>query len=252
MRQRRVGYVERPPVPALAAHVACLWTQSVTDGPPYVHRVVPDGCVDIIWQNGTLHVAGPDTGPFLATLDPGSRLIGLRFRPGAAPPLLGLPTSELRDCRVDVDELWGPEVGRLAERLAGAPDTTTGTRVLEREIASRLLRAESPDPMAGAVVAELRRPDPVSVAGLAERLGVSERQLRRRCVAAFGYGPKTLERVLRFHRAVCLVRAGRSASLAVLAADLGYADQSHLAREVRLLAGVPLSGLAGSQTERSP
>ncbi|WP_461029927.1 helix-turn-helix domain-containing protein, partial [Streptomyces sparsus] len=68
-----------------------------------------------------------------------------------------------------------------------------------------------------------------------------ERQLHRRAVRAFGYGPKTLARVLRLERALTLARAGLP--FARVAADAGYADQAHLAREVKALAGVPLTTL---------
>ena len=65
---------------------------------------------------------------------------------------------------------------------------------------------------------------------------MSERQLRRRCEVAIGYGPKTLDRVLRFQRFRCL-RDRRAASLAQLAFESGYADQAHLTREYLRLAG---------------
>jgi AraC-like DNA-binding protein len=58
---------------------------------------------------------------------------------------------------------------------------------------------------------------------------------------AFGYGAKTLARILRMSRALDLARQG--VPPAVVAADTGYADQSHLSREVRALAGVPLGNL---------
>jgi AraC-like DNA-binding protein len=91
----------------------------------------------------------------------------------------------------------------------------------------------------GAIVAPLRAGPPVRA--VAERLGLSERQLHRRCLVLFGYGPKTLGRVLRFDRAVALARGGTA--FADVAAAAGYADQAHLSREVRALAGVPLSTL---------
>ena len=72
-------------------------------------------------------------------------------------------------------------------------------------------------------------------------LSVGERRLYRRCCQAVGYGPKTLERVLRFQRAVRL--AGQTGSLAVLAARTGYADQAHLTRESRRLGGTTPSDL---------
>src|SRR5437764_768906 len=71
---------------------------------------------------------------------------------------------------------------------------------------------------------------------LAAGVGLGERQLRRRCEDAVGYGPKTLERVLRFQRFRSLASRG-AASLAELALLAGYADQPHLTREYRRLAG---------------
>ncbi|MEU4426659.1 helix-turn-helix domain-containing protein, partial [Actinoplanes sp. NPDC024001] len=79
------------------------------------------------------------------------------------------------------------------------------------------------------------------VSDIAAVAGLGERQLRRRSVAAYGYGPKTLHRIFRMRRAVALARAGRA--FAAVAADAGYADQAHLSRDVRALAGVPLSEL---------
>ena len=70
---------------------------------------------------------------------------------------------------------------------------------------------------------------------LGAQLGVSERQLRRRFADAVGYGPKTLARVLRFQRFLALAATGDD--LARLALGAGYADQAHLTRETRRLAG---------------
>jgi AraC-like DNA-binding protein len=70
---------------------------------------------------------------------------------------------------------------------------------------------------------------------LGAALGVSERQLRRRFADAVGYGPKTLARILRFQRFLTL--AGDGGELARLALQAGYADQAHLTRETRRLAG---------------
>lgn len=82
-----------------------------------------------------------------------------------------------------------------------------------------------------------------SIAATADRLGLSARQLHRRSLTAFGYGPKTLARVLRLQRALALARAG--VPFAETAARSGFADQAHLARDVRELAGMPLGELLG-------
>jgi len=71
-----------------------------------------------------------------------------------------------------------------------------------------------------------------------DRLDISPRTLRRRCQDAFGYGPKTLDRILRFQRFLKLAREGREPRLAALAFEAGYADQAHLTREGRRLSGL--------------
>jgi AraC-like DNA-binding protein len=87
------------------------------------------------------------------------------------------------------------------------------------------------------------------VESLADDLGLSERQLRRRFHAAAGYGPKTLQRVLRFRRFL----AGGEPDLARAALDAGYADQSHLTREcVRLAGRTPTALLAADQGVTAP
>jgi transcriptional regulator GlxA family with amidase domain len=83
----------------------------------------------------------------------------------------------------------------------------------------------------------MARDEPGVVAALAAQAGLSERQLHRRCLGAFGYGAKTLDRVLRLQRFLALGRAAPTAGLAELAAAAGYADQAHLGHDCRSLAG---------------
>jgi len=226
----RTDYAERP-VTGAADLLVCVWRRTTADGPAQTYRIVPDGCVDLVWTGSELFVAGPDTRAQLTTTGPGT-LHGVRLRPGAAPALLGLPAAEIVDGRPTLTELDRQAFAEpLADRLAAADNPAD---VLERAVATAL-RRDLLDPAMPPVVAGLRTG--VSVAELSERFGLTERSLHRRSVAAFGYGPKTLQRVLRFQRALGLVRAGRA--FADAAIDAGYADQPHLAREVRALAGVP-------------
>jgi AraC-like DNA-binding protein len=164
-------------------------------------------------------------------------MVGIRFAPGAADAVLGIPLDELRDQRVPLTELWGPVADELAERVAlsDRPEEALATLVRERIEAP-------PDPTASAIARRLEfAAGPGVVSAIAADVGVSERQLRRRCRSAFGYGPKTLHQVLRFQRALRLARAG--GRLADVAAVVGYADQAHMARDTRRLAGVPLTEL---------
>ena len=95
-----------PPV-ALREHVLCLWTQSIRDSRGLAHRVLPDACVDLVFFQGQPPaVVGPWTEAFLANLAPGTRITGVRFHPGKAAAVLGLPVCELINRQAEVRDVW--------------------------------------------------------------------------------------------------------------------------------------------------
>jgi AraC-like DNA-binding protein len=219
-----VSYVERL---VASPSVVCTWEQ-VTET-RHEQLVVPDACTDLVWAGGRLTVAGPDTRPRVVTLAPGSRLVGLRLRPGTAGAVLGLPASELLDSSPDAAEVLGRDlVAALLEDLAAGMDPHA---LLRRVVQLRAVRG--PDQLVLAAIVALGHPD-ARVGSVAAELGVSARQLHRRVRDAVGYGPKTLQRVLRFRR----LQALPTAPLIELALDAGYADQAHMTAEVTRLAGV--------------
>nr|WP_202509855.1 helix-turn-helix domain-containing protein [Streptomyces sp. SID5643] len=215
---------------------AVVWTNTPTG--PGAGRVLPDGCMDLLWHDGRLMVAGPDTRAYLPDGVTGP-WAGIRFYPGTAPALLGVPAHELRDRRVELADLWpAAQVRRMSGRVNAAPDPASG---LEELALRRAAGAEPPDPLLRQIVTALDAGRPV--AATADELGLGARQLHRRSLSAFGYGPKTLARILRLRRALALARAG--VPFAETAARAGFADQAHLARDVRDLAGLPLGELLG-------
>ncbi|MER5342032.1 helix-turn-helix transcriptional regulator [Streptomyces mirabilis] len=225
-------YMERPArLPG-----AVVWSRGTSGST--VGAVLPDGCMDLLWHEGRLLVAGPDTRAYVPEGAAG-HWAGVRFYPGTGPTFLGVPAHELRDLRVDLADLWpASEVRRRTARVAAAADPVTA---LEQVALDRAAVTDPPDPLLREVVADLDAGR--SIAATADRLGLSARQLHRRSLTAFGYGPKTLARVLRLQRALALARAG--VPFAETAARSGFADQAHLARDVRELAGMPLGELLG-------
>src|SRR5262249_50622950 len=206
--------------------VECAW---VVDGPPEAVRVLPDACMDLMRIDGRIVVAGPDTTASVTPRD-GEPFVGLRFRPGVLPRLLGVPASELRNERVPLSELQTGllERGSLTE-LAAA-------------LASAEPRAETaPWPLPVLIQVTGRLAMGSAVADVAQQVGWSARTLQRQCTTVYGYGPAMLRRILRFRRALRLLREGLPST--EVATRAGYADQPHLHREVRGLAGVPLASL---------
>jgi AraC-like DNA-binding protein len=172
----------------------------------------------------------------------GTVILGVRFRPSAGGAALGIPLSDLRDLRVDLADLRPGEARRLPATLG--PDTAAACAL---DVTAALVADGARDP-AVTWAARLLRDPQARTEDVAAEVGLSLRQLRRRCHAAVGYGPKTLQRVLRFRRFVSRIDAYPEGpdvpDLAAIAADAGYADQAHLTRECGKLSGLTPAALA--------
>ncbi|WP_299344007.1 helix-turn-helix domain-containing protein [uncultured Pseudoxanthomonas sp.] len=193
--------------------------------------VLPDACVDLLWDGARLSIAGPDTQAQYAHVAPSRRLQGLRFAPTAAARWMGVPLHALADQRVDLRDLGRPRLSALADRMAEREGDAMAW-LAERILVDTPLR----DRAMQAVHARLSCPQPDSVAQLARDLGLTERTLLRRCDEAFGYGPKLLARILRLQR--FLQHRHRHANLLDAALDAGYYDAPQLAGDARRLTGL--------------
>ena len=253
LAQAAGSYRERPVHGALQDHFACIWVHRLPrpDVQPMV--IVPDGCIDLEWIDGTLRIAGPDRAPKIERLAAGATVVGFRFRPAVAGAWLGLPASEAVKRRIPLEEVWGPEARRMAERAGEARDIGALVRVIEIALARRAPSAPSRrlDMHAAFELLSSGAPSGKSlIRWLAGELALSERTLRRRFETAFGYGPKTLDRILRFQRFLRLLRGSRNGSAASLALEAGYADQAHLGRESRRLAAATPRQIAALAVDR--
>jgi len=191
--------------------------------------------MDIVWDGEHLFVAGADTAPKTITAH-GPLAVGVRFRPGTGPLFLCVPADELCDRHVELEWLW-PDAAEIEDRLAACSSLSQASAVLEDHILRRVPDITAPDPVVQAASRLWTRGSATAdIACLAESAGITPRQLHRRFVRAVGYGPKLLQRVLRF-QAFLAACDSPAAGLAELALRAGYADQAHLSREARALAG---------------
>lgn len=230
-------YQEWLSVAPLRDHVSRVWVNDLTLSAARDFYVAPDGCVDILWNGESFCVAGPDTHPILEPVRPGCRMVGVRFRPGAAYPWLGVPLSEILNARVPLAEFWGQDASELANRAFRAPHPGAVVEILQRALLGRLATVGPADHQIAFLRTNALPKNYDAKAGGLEELsrcmGISERTLRRRCVDTFGYGFKTLQRILRFQRLFRLAALATRPDLADLATEAGFADQAHMSREVR-------------------
>lgn len=234
-------YAEVAPPPALAPWVQCFWSIRGAGVPALPNRVLPDGCADVIVDlaaSPRAFAVGPMRTASVVTVAGDVDLFGVRFRPGRAAALLGAPLDALCDRDVALDALWGRLAAELEARLAEAPPAER-VRHAAALLARRLPGARPDDETVARAVALMRRSrGGASVRDVASALGVGERRLERAFDRHVGYGPKMLARVVRFLHAARLVQRGGVSRWTALAHDAGYADQAHLVREFRALAGV--------------
>ncbi|MBP1882244.1 helix-turn-helix domain-containing protein [Sinorhizobium mexicanum] len=244
LAQSRGIYREQASSGALAGDVKCFWTHHL----PETARVavVPDGCVDIIWISGGLAVVGPDKVAAFPELVAGETVVGARFRIGSAASWLRTPLDAITGKTVPLDVFWGRAARALETQMAEEPDAAARIGVLRATLQGRLATVKPLSSEIAACVSLLENGrisavEPIRT--LAQETGTSERTLRRRCHEHFGYGAKTLDRILRLQRFLRSCRAWPQNTLATLALDAGYADQAHLSREAKELTSLTPSDI---------
>jgi len=233
------SFRESVPRPFLRQHFQSAWTNRFTSIDDRA-LILPDGFIHLRWLDGRLSIHGPDRSARLERLRHGSLVVGLKFQPGAAPLWLDGPTSMFAGMRIPLEEIWGMQARTIAE-WAGEAKNQAG--IVERiETGLEHLARDLPAPDAEAhhmlCLLDSRTRAGGDAVNIASALGVSVRTLRRRCEELFGYGPKTLERILRFQRFLMLVRSPVETHIADCALRAGYADQPHLSRESRRICGL--------------
>jgi AraC-like DNA-binding protein len=208
-----VRYEEIPPPALLAPWIAVCWR--ITTAVDFELRIPPDGCMDVIGDD----VVGSFSSYGIAHLAADSVSSGIRFHPGGFAALFGVPASELVDLRVPIRDV-APRFRSLSHLAADAP---------------------RPDP----VVRSVWRASDVRAA--ASEVAYSERQLRRRVIAATGHSPKRLMRIARMQR---LLRDGPRETWARAAVEHGYFDESHMVSDVRALVGATPHALWASVSSK--
>lgn len=224
-------------------------------------RVIPQPTVTVVIELGGNPVTVESaTGhrplrSLVASLSPGpARIRGERVEcvevclsPRAAYALLGVPPRELDGSVTALEDLWGRHERRLREQLTDAPTWQERLALTDEFLRRRAEGAPSMSPeVATAWDTIVARRGRIRVGDLAASSGWSRKRLWSRFSAQIGLTPKRAAMLVRFHHAARALRAGESAGDVALAC--GYADQSHLHRDVLALARCTPGALAGRTT----
>jgi AraC-like DNA-binding protein len=207
---------------------------------------MPDGCVDVfITPDGDVMISGPANTFYDMPTCNRDVLAGLRLRPGVAAAVIGSPASEFTNMRVPLDSAFGIARRQMADHLLEAATPTRRMSLLGDLVLDYFATVDPVlDRPVVRAVSVLRSGPDTTVSALADEVGLSERQLRRRFEVAVGYGPKRLGRVFRFQRLLDLIHASHDGPRwSQLALAAGYADQSHMINDCVALAGTAPTAL---------
>ncbi|MEF3306316.1 helix-turn-helix transcriptional regulator [Paenibacillus sp. GYB003] len=247
--QQRPGYRYREyaPCESLASHVACYWTVDFhADVGNQLHRIIPDGCVDIILDRRSpsgrkaAFVAGLMTRFEVLNFSEARSLFGIRFYSESAQSVLRFPVSDFFGQHVFLEDVWGASGRFMAEEMLSV-DTVSGIiEIVERNL-NHMLRSDGA-PTNSLIYASLQYmyafKGSLSASELADKLGFSKRHLRRTFDRELGVSPKEMLGIVRFQSVLQELYGGARSSFTDIAAKYGYYDQSHFIKNFKRYYGI--------------
>ncbi|MEV6278475.1 helix-turn-helix domain-containing protein [Nocardia sp. NPDC051832] len=221
----------------VAHHWAVRW--DLRGRAPYVVEVLPHPAVILVVENGNCRVHGVLRGKFSQSLDGCGEIFGTTFRPAGFRALLGRSVAGLTDRVLPGADIFGSAADHFAARIAAAPDTATRQELSEEFVRHHLSEPETAVALVNEIVDEVSADRTIlRVDDLTARFGIGKRSLQKLFRDQVGVSPKWVIQRYRLHEAAQRLDSA-DADLATVAAELGYADQAHFARDFKSATGRP-------------
>ena len=232
----------------LAEFVDYYWMVAWNLREPYVAAVLGDPCIHLSFETKIgAQLTGVVRACFLHDTRGVGRVFGVKFHAGGFRPFVDFPMIELTDRRGPPSELIGWSMPELEQAMDARVDDEQGKRLVEAFLRPRL---PAPDPnvaLVRRIVARIASEGELTrVEALVEELGMTKRALQRLLHDYVGVGAKWIIRRYRLREAAVQLdeaaqtqqsRASAGASLAALAARLGYFDQAHFGKDFKAMVG---------------
>ena len=230
----------------LQSYISCYWTMisEVKLDKPILHRVIPDGCIDIIInlsENSyakTSSIVGTMTKPIFAELKNCVNFIAVRFKPGGYLHFFNIPAHELTDKIVPFEMLSTKNSYSLIERVVLEKHIGRKLELFQNYLENLLIINDKNDStIKHALYNILEKKGNISISELSKNVNISQRQLCRKFENWIGINPKCFCRIIRFQTIIHLLKNSKFDLLST-ALDGGYYDQSHFIHEFSSLYGL--------------
>jgi AraC-like DNA-binding protein len=241
-----MNYYELAPSSDLA-HLVLSYAEFTIglDAPgPIAHEVIPDGCVTLVYhRNGAkgvswLRVVGPRLASFRTEVKAGDVFWIARLSPAACRLVMNCAPTSLQNQILPFAELLPQIAGELFRQLNASADFAGAIAAFDASLRSLGLNPAGVDAKVTAAVRLIEESQGrAKISAIAEAVNLSVRQLERRFRAVSGLTPKQFARVRRVRATAIALVEGGEISWASRAAEMGYADQSHLTREFVTVTG---------------
>jgi AraC-like DNA-binding protein len=233
------------PDAALAPYLAHFWWVRWDLDRPFIAQTLPHPTVHIVFDHSKPadrwgEVSGVSTTRFSRQLCGQGRVFGIKFRPATFAALLGMPMTTLTDRVVSIGEVFGNDGTALGRDIVGASDLRRCIAAAEAFLAPRLPPLPEGVAQIRDIVEHMETQRSILRAEHAAKLhGIDLRTLQRRFRKFLGVSPKWVVQRYRLHEAAARLQSITPPSLAMLAAELGYSDQSHFSRDFAVVVGRP-------------
>lgn len=235
--------VERRPALEFERLIEKFWfaPENIACG-PMDYEILPDGNFDLLFllkdSCCRLLFAGPYTRAAFVTMRDDYECFGIRFRPGKMPQIADVSAVDLADTMIAPSRILGIDVDTLGEQLYSFDGVDSKQAFLENIFRKAGLKSIS---HRGVTLRSVEVVEScgglIKVNDLANLSGVSTRTMERSFLAEVGISPKAFIRCVRFQNVLSRMKSGKYHSLAGLAYDCGYADQSHFIKDYKELTG---------------
>lgn len=244
-------YFEVKPVDEhLSSLIECFWV-SHSASQPISHRILPDGCMDIIYTFPNLsqkianpfapvapRIIGMMTQAAIVQANTGVDQLGIRFRPGGIFPFVKTPLHLFTNLSEQVDNVNKALGSAVYEQLIELSTWQERIEKLETHLIQQLRNVSYPVPMGLVIRQIIQERGQLSIKQLSTQTTISSRQLERNFKQYVGVSPKLLSRIIRFRYITTLLKDASRDSLMGIAFTNGYTDHAHLTKEFQEFSGL--------------
>ncbi|RQO31480.1 AraC family transcriptional regulator [Taibaiella sp. KBW10] len=243
------------PSPELNPVIKCYWTiDSPREETPQKQRIVPDGCMEMIFHYGDLYkqyidgqgviqpracVFGQLTAPLEIEPTGITGIFSVRFHPEGFMPFATIPIKAFENKAVSLETVFGEEGIQLESRVLGTKNTEEKIKIVEAFLLDKLAHKDTRDRIVSAALSTILEGNgQLSVEELSLQMSINRRQLERRFADTIGLSPKQLSKIIRLQAALKLLLSKQYNRLTDLAYEGDYYDQAHFIKDFKEFTGL--------------